>query len=1344
MAEQHDEITADEVRDIRKGLGLSQTEAGELLGGGPRAFTKYEAGTVKPAAAVVRLLRLLEAHPEMIASLKGDRSRPMSIRPEPRPFQVTGEHIAAMTEHTFHLLLRRLLVAETLANNLPADGIHVADNITAPDGGEDGRIAWEGGPDRTRFLPWRLTQFQLKSGKIPPSKAGNEVLAKGGEVKDMVRRTLEAGGHYVMLCAHHYSKKEIETREDRIRSVLRASGVRIEDAQVQFRDAGQIADWASNHPSVATWAIELTQPGTVGPFRSWTHWAGRGEYELSPWVEDERLKALRTFLLERVNEPRGTVRVLGLSAIGKSRLVLQALGPTDNEERDLSQIVLYADESEAEPGAIHRVVQTWADMGARAIVVVDRCEPEMHESLANVTARGGSRLSLITIDNEVPSGVPDRASFVVDHASLAVTAEVIASQARGMDEDTRQRLARFADGFPGLAVRVGRAWTDDRPVVQATDDHFVDAFIRGREPLEAELVLRTARLLSAFGLVWHDDPSLGHFHGIAEIDGSMTASELRIGTQKLIRQGVAQRRGRFVRIQPRPVAARLAERQWKHWSPAEWDEVLFHLEQKDLRILAARQLAWLGETDISREVVTYVCRHGGPVRGLEGIEGGVHAEVLSRLAEIEPFAVVNQLERSLDAAANLSHISDCARRHVVWALERISFDQETFEEGAELLLRLAVAENEPDLVNNATGQFCALFPLLLGATEADGKTRLAFLNDTVETDDRDKLVVVVQALIKATETRHFIRFGGSERRGVRPDRVSWRPNTNQDAREYIGECLDLLAALGARKDEIGAVARDGLGGHFRSLAAHGFIEDIERVVERVGEGGIPWRSGIEGLSQFIQYDSTKVLPDTVERVKRLLDTVKPEDLEDRARYLITDMPWHFPAEEKLDMETRRRRQEEAIRNLARDFVQHPDALRDMLPKLCRGPQRMAALFGECLAEMSPDPTEWLGEIKRATVEIPCDERNFDLLAGHARGMVDRYPEVVERLKRTVSESPELAPGFPLVCLELHIASDDVEMAADALATGRLPPGQLVHWTIGGQLAKLPTEVVVPLFDAMLDHSIEGFEVGLELIGMYVFGDEDRLEELRPQVCRAAVNFVRWEGETDDPLAGSHFEEIMQWVLSKGRKDPDARRVALALSKALAQASEVSSDRLLATLVPTLLAEFPEISWPLIGNAIVSDELQAWRLHFVLSDRGLGVDADARGRPILNLPEETLFAWCTANPDVAPEFVARVLPILARADSHARESILHPIMAKFLNEFGDAPGVVEAVEGNLNSFGWVGSVVPYFEAYVEPLKGLRTHRRKRVRRWASNALRRVERQIENARDEDAEQAAMVDL
>ena len=44
-------MSPEEIRALRKGLGLSQVEAGKLLGGGPRAFAKYEAGSLRPAAS---------------------------------------------------------------------------------------------------------------------------------------------------------------------------------------------------------------------------------------------------------------------------------------------------------------------------------------------------------------------------------------------------------------------------------------------------------------------------------------------------------------------------------------------------------------------------------------------------------------------------------------------------------------------------------------------------------------------------------------------------------------------------------------------------------------------------------------------------------------------------------------------------------------------------------------------------------------------------------------------------------------------------------------------------------------------------------------------------------------------------------------------------------------------------------------------------------------------------------------------------------------------------------------------------------------------------------------------
>ena len=43
-------LEPEEIRRIRKKLGLTQEQAGELIGGGPRAFQKYETGDCCPAA----------------------------------------------------------------------------------------------------------------------------------------------------------------------------------------------------------------------------------------------------------------------------------------------------------------------------------------------------------------------------------------------------------------------------------------------------------------------------------------------------------------------------------------------------------------------------------------------------------------------------------------------------------------------------------------------------------------------------------------------------------------------------------------------------------------------------------------------------------------------------------------------------------------------------------------------------------------------------------------------------------------------------------------------------------------------------------------------------------------------------------------------------------------------------------------------------------------------------------------------------------------------------------------------------------------------------------------------
>ncbi len=62
-------LLPEEIRSIRKRLKLTQVQAGIILGGGKRAFQKYENGDVLPSRAISNLLRLLSVNPALLGTL---------------------------------------------------------------------------------------------------------------------------------------------------------------------------------------------------------------------------------------------------------------------------------------------------------------------------------------------------------------------------------------------------------------------------------------------------------------------------------------------------------------------------------------------------------------------------------------------------------------------------------------------------------------------------------------------------------------------------------------------------------------------------------------------------------------------------------------------------------------------------------------------------------------------------------------------------------------------------------------------------------------------------------------------------------------------------------------------------------------------------------------------------------------------------------------------------------------------------------------------------------------------------------------------------------------------------
>ena len=67
-------LTGQQIKTIRKGLGLSQADAARLMGGGANAFSKYERGEVTQSVAMNQLLRVLAHAPDALCVLRARKS----------------------------------------------------------------------------------------------------------------------------------------------------------------------------------------------------------------------------------------------------------------------------------------------------------------------------------------------------------------------------------------------------------------------------------------------------------------------------------------------------------------------------------------------------------------------------------------------------------------------------------------------------------------------------------------------------------------------------------------------------------------------------------------------------------------------------------------------------------------------------------------------------------------------------------------------------------------------------------------------------------------------------------------------------------------------------------------------------------------------------------------------------------------------------------------------------------------------------------------------------------------------------------------------------------------------
>ena len=1250
-------------------------------------------------------------------------------------YGVAPEDIERLKADELPVLLRILLGHEARRHGIAPIGIDVACDITVGDGGEDGSIRWTGAPARTDWLPCRDVLFQVKATEMGPQDCYDEVLASSDTtapptLKSQVGELLDRGGAYVIFCSRKYNKKLAGKRVEKVRNAFKAVGhANAGVVAIEFMDAGKIADWAGESLAAKMFILDCVGRGTSPRWLTWTELSRYDSHRRTPYISNsqttEHISALRSLL----GQNRRVARIVGPSGVGKTRLALETFRANNGvAEQALSDAMVYIDGEGNFPALIDQI-RTWRAQEVTGILVVDECPLVNHQQLAAEVTHADSRFSLLTIDFDTEAVDGRFPQVVLDTAPPETIRSIVEATHPGVPVATLDQVVEYASGFPRIASLLADVDLGTAPLTALDNAPLTSRLLWGRRTPD-EKGLRLIQACAVFDRVGWTGRATSERDFVAGLAGLSSAEAFGAG-RPFIERRILYSRGDYVRVTPRPLALRLAAEWLQALPPEDGARLITSIPQSMVDAFAQQieRLHWLPQ---ARQLVEEVCRPGGPFDDFEFIDTDLGARILFHLAATNGAPVLALLDRQLGSqqAEDLKRLRR-GRRHIVHALERLCWWQDTFERAARLMFSLAVAETE-SWANNATHQFAQLFQLHLSGTTAPPEDRLRLIDDLTDTTDPVRLGVAIKALARGLETQSWMRAGTVESQGGRSGQRDWTPTSPADYFSYWKEVLERLVSLALMPGPPAALASSAIAEHVRGLLARGAIGEVDHSIRLLHAGGLQvWPAATRALRSSLQFEGTGFSPAVQDRIRALIELLEPVALEDRLRATVTLPAGGELAKENgkhVDLGDRR------ARSLAEEMARDPEQLIKLLPALLTGEQRYAFSFGARLAEVAQDPPGLLDTVFHALRCAPVP-RNPALMLGMFHTIAEADRRSTAHWLDDASSDPELVQWLVDMTSVAKPSAADLQRIVDVFRDSRLEKNALRRLSYGSVLDHLTAGEVCSFTENI--HQIDDTATGavLDVLFMYTWGKDDRWS-----ACEATIRrLLMTPGLFDHALGGDsyHIEESARRLLQPPSEDGE---LASTLTKEILRWYRANDDAWLQDtgrqLLADLLTLFPVECWQRVGEAL-EGEFDSFHHRLMLALRPTAFGETPRAATDL-VPPSTLLQWARRAAGNAPQILASICRIRrVPSDGDGPYPSWSPVALDMMAEWGTDEHVLAALASNRRSRGWGGSAVPLYESDIQAFQELVKHPSSHVRAWAREELELATRALEAERKKDEE-------
>ncbi|MEM6395898.1 MAG: hypothetical protein AAF741_06090 [Bacteroidota bacterium] len=1253
--------------------------------------------------------------------------------PNSNPLDISGDDISLLNDTDLRNLIGLLCEAEFRLFGLSLSGIRYGGNQDAKDGGIDVMIESESPLPQSSFICRPVVGIQVKRPDMSRGKIISEIRPEG-RIRPAIKSLIEKKGGYIIISSgSNTTESTYKNRVDAIAEAIEGEEGS-KNLKIDFFDRGRIATWVRSHPSLILWVRSRLGKAIYG-------WQPYGNWSKSPngvseeYILDDKLRIIDgnnpkdgslsidigiAKLRERLRNPSGCVRLVGLSGVGKTRLV-QALFDDRVCENPLDPtLAFYTDLSDGPQPDPKAFALYLSRNSKRAILIIDNCTQELHRKLTEACKQSSGVLSILTIEYDVRDDVPEETQvYKLQSASTEVIEKIILRRFPFISRSDLSLIADFSDGNARIALALANTMKAGETLSGFKDQQlFERLFWQGHQPDDNLLeVAETLSLLYSFDGVSIDDQSeLATLSKLTELTLRQIFRKISI----LKERDLLQSRSKWRAILPHAIANRLAKRALETIPRKLIETTIFYSGNERLIKSFSRRISYLHDSQVAVELVSsWISKDGWLGSAIFNLsQFGV--TFLKNVSPICPSEFLDLIESTVNDEEKGRQFTSRENKRfydIVKILRHIAYDELYFERSILLIAKFAKYEDENEKLNSTRDCLKSLFFIHLSGTHTSLEVRANVVRDMLSSNELSLQKIGLLALEASLETGNF-NTHFSPNFGARPRDYGYRPSSETEVAEWFNTFIEICTEHILSSSRSAPLAKQVLASNFSGLWVKAKVyQSLETSVKAIRAQQLWNEAWISSLNIFKYYGRQSPIPE-LNRLSILRKTLRPESLEGLTRaYVLSgqNIIWDLDNEsiedssnEGLEAVT------EKVRTIGSLLAKNTSVCDHLLPQLITmfSNQMFSLGLGYGIGSRNK-MTAW-NRIYRQVSNTSKENLNTNFIQGFLSACSKDEQDTCNLILDQLIEDSFLGQYLP--ALQAACKIDDAGLkrfhryldlsTADVQHFDSISYGRLHESINDNDLANLLERIL---------KKQNGFITAVEILRMRFFGKEDpslHSEALLTVGTKTLSTYNFTTGKQNQSIDYS-LSEIAKVCLSNKEDRLKARAICRNLYNSF------DANIIFSPNFKLFLRSLSKVQPKAFLDVFVEPVDSTASGHLHLNDYGLD-----------DINDNLLIEWCEENPSARKIQLAKSIQTF-EFDTESKKLVWRKIFDYLTKGTENLDLILDSIAELSVPDLWSRHLPDIFEDRVELLQNLQTHPNDKIRSWARELCLKIKNRLSEA-------------